>query len=54
MSETQPIKEEIPPEVLGEWELTDADREILGISDPNTNNQEPKAQKPISKAVRSR
>lgn len=49
MSETQPIKEEIPPEVLGEWELTDADREILGISDPNTNNQEPKAQNPFQK-----
>lgn len=37
MSETQPKNKEIPQEVLGEWELTDADRELLGISDPNTS-----------------
>lgn len=35
MSENQPTDQQLPPEVIGDWELTAKDREILGIPEPD-------------------
>ncbi len=49
MSEKQPTHQKLPPEVIGEWELTEADRKLLGLSDPNTSSQVPEVQNPYQK-----
>lgn len=39
MSEKQPTHQELPPEVIGDWELTAEDRKLLGIPEPDGDLQ---------------